>query len=1112
MTSTFDILIQKLDRFIRRYYLNQLIKGSLFFGAGLLILFILFVTIEYFGYLGTTERFVLFYAFIGYNLFIFIKYILIPFLGMIRIGRKITPEQAASIIGKHYKNELNDKITNVLQLKKFLSANPENMALILAGIDQKTRKINPIPFHLALPLKSNLRLVPYFVIPMLLLLGLYYLQPAFILEPATRIVQYETYFERPTPFNIYIVSEKTGYKNEDLEIIIQADGHVLPSEASLQINQASYRMIPQRSGLFNYTLRNLQGDIEFFVNAGGYVFGPFHVNVYEKPAFNHFHINVTYPEYTGLVEDSFSNMGDLSVLHASDIEYTFFTNAHSEIIFVKEGEEIEAEKIREGMHVLTIKAEESFAYTVYAHNEEHGKGDSLRYFVNVQPDAYPRIAVEEHRDDVLLAHLFYRGNIEDDFGFTALYFNYRAMDQRQISRGEDVSFMQETVEIDPYLRNQSFYHHFDLRSIYIQPGETIEIYFEVYDNDEIRGPKSSKSRMFTYYIPTEDEILAERRRTEERIEEGLSEGLGEIQQARDQLEELRKQLLDTDRVGWEQREILQELLDKKDEMEDMIRDLSDQKRETDTRTEQFKESNERIKEKQEELQRLFDEVLTDELKELFDKIREELDNLSRDDVYEMLEQMEFEMQDLELQMDRALEMFRQFAMERLLEESIDRLEQLAEELQALEEETREGDRGSDELSEDQERINEAFDKISEMMEEFRETNEKLQRPRPIEDTSGDEQDISQELQEALEQLQQDSKQNAAPMQQNAGQKMQELSQNLKQMQEDMFSQQLAEDARAIRMILENLLRTSFAQEDLMLETRQANVNDPRFPEMLREQRKIQSDLQMIEDSLIALSKRQMAIQSFVNREIAEIHLQLRHGIEQMINRRRHQTASRQQLAMTHINNLALLLNESLQDMQQQMAMGEGMGDDMQQGGEGGMSFQDLRQMQEQLNELLQQLQQGEQPMPGETGEGGMSLSEQMARMAAEQEAIRNKLKEITDDMRNQGMEVGQDLDQLQRDMERSELDMLRKQLSRQTMMRQEEILTRLLEHERAELIREQEERREGTTAKEWDLSNPEDFFEYNRIREREVEMLRSLPPGLRPFYRSLVEKYFLHVE
>ena len=1110
MPDTFNILLEKLDRFIRRYYLNQLIKGSIFFGAGLLILFILFITIEYFGYLSSNVRFVLFYGFLLFNLAILIKFVVLPLMGMMRIGRKISEEQAAKLIGKYYRTELNDKITNVLQLKKFLNQNPENAELILAGIEQKAAVINPIPFQNAIPLRGNLRLVPYFIVPVLFTTLFYILQPAFIIEPVTRIVQYETQFERPTPFVFTIQENLAAFRNEDLTITAEARGTVLPAAANIRVKSNSFRMLQNRAGEFSYTFRNLQNDLEFFIEAQGFLFGPYMINVFEKPSFNHFHITVDYPEYTGLSDDSFTNMGDLSVIQGSNINYTFYTNQNSTIKFLMNDEIVESQTERDGLHTLSVVADQSFEYNVYAYNETHGYGDSLKYYVNVQRDAFPRIAVEEHRDDVLLAHLFYRGTIEDDFGFTGLYFNYRVMDQFQVRRGEDLPFINEAVEIDPYLRNQGFMHYFDLRSIYIQPGETVELYFEVFDNDAIRGPKSSRSQLFTYYIPTEEEILTERRQTEEKIEEGLSDGLGEVQNARDQLEELRKQLLDSDRVGWEQREMLQELLEKQEMMEQSLQDLSDMKKESDTKSEQFMESNERIKEKQEELQKLFDEVLSDELKELFDKIREELDNLSRDDVYEMLDQMDFEFRDLEHQMDRALEMFRQFAMERLLEESINRLEQLAEQQEQILEETL-GDGDLDELSEEQESISDAFDKIQEMMEEFRDLNEKLQRPQPIDDTSDSEQDIADDLKDALEQLQDQNKQDAAPSQQDAGQKMRSLSESLQEMQQSLFEQQLAEDAAAIRMILENLLRSSFAQEELLIETRQANVNDPRFLEMLREQRKIQSDMQMIEDSLIALSKRQMAIQSFVNREVAEIQMQMSQGIENMINRRRHQAASRQQLVMTHINNLALLLNESLQDMQQQMAMGDGMGEDSQPG-EGGSSFQDLRQMQEQLNEMLQQLQDGQQPMPGETGEGGMSLSEQMARMAAEQEAIRNKLKELTDDMRNQGMEVGEEFDQLQRDMERSELDMLRKQLSRQTIIRQEQILTRLLEHERAELQREQEDRREGTTAKDYEISNPEDFFEYNRIREREVEMLRSLPPGLRPFYRSFVEKYFLQMQ
>lgn len=1112
MSSSFDILLNKLDRFIRRYYLNQLIKGSLFFGAGLVTLFILFIIFEHFGYLGTDVRFLLFYGFLFFNLFIFIKYVLIPLLGMLRIGRKIGPEQAAKIIGKHYRTELNDKITNVLQLKEYLKENPKNTALIMAGIEQKTTQIIPLPFRRAIPLKGNLRLVPYFIVPLLFVAIFYLVQPAFIIEPASRIVQYDTHFERPRPFDIKVISDPIAFRHEDVEIKIEARGQLIPASANISLNGGNFRMTEERTGIFSRTVRNVQDNLHFFIEAQGFNFGPFTINVFEKPSISHFHIEVEYPAYTGLSADSYSNMGDLSAIRASRIKYTFYTKGDSEILFMIDDEELPSQQLRRGVYQVETIAEKSFEYKVYALNKEHGKGDSLRYFVNVQADAYPRIAVEEHRDDVLLAHLFYRGTIEDDFGFTKLYFKYRTMDQRQINRGENVPFFKEVVEIDPNLRNQTFYHHFDLQTIYVQPGETVEIYFEVFDNDMISGPKSSRSQLFTYYIPTEDEILAEQRATEERVEQGLSDGIGEVQQARDQIEDLRKQLLDSERIGWEQREMLQELLDKRDQMEEKIKELSEEHKDTGTRSEQFRESNERLKEKQEELQQLFEEVLTDELKELFDKIREELDNLSRDQVYEMLEQMEFEFRDLEFQMDRTLEMFRQFAMERLLQESIDQLNYLAEKQEELKEEALNADETeADELASEQDEINKAFERVQEMLEEFRETNEKLQRPKDLMETGDMEDDILQDLQEALEQLQMQNMDMAAPSQQDAGEKMKGLSEMLINMQQDLFQQQLAEDARAIRMLLENLLRSSFSQEDLMEETRQANVNDPRYLEMIREQRKIQSDLQMIEDSLVSLSKRQAAIKPFVNREIAEIHMQMDQGINLLINRRRHQAATRQQLIMTHINNLALMLNESLQDVQQQMGMGQGMGDDSQNGG-GAPSFQDLSEMQKMLNEMLQQIQDGQQPMPGETGEPGMSMSEQMARMAAEQEAIRNQLKQLTDEMRNQGREVGEELDQLQRDMERSELEMLRKELSTRTIMRQEQILTRLLEHHRAELQREQEARREGTTAKEYDLSNPEDFFEYNRIREREVDMLRSLPPGLRPFYRSLVEQYFLHVD
>ncbi|MFN2394819.1 MAG: hypothetical protein ABR597_03930, partial [Bacteroidales bacterium] len=416
---------------------------------------------------------------------------------------------------------------------------------------------------------------------------------------------------------------------------------------------------------------------------------------------------------------------------------------------------------------------------------------------------------------------------------------------------------------------------------------------------------------------------------------------------------------------------------------------------------------------------------------------------------------------------------------------------------------------SESSADEQKDLNEEFENISDLIDEMMEKNEELERPNPLDDTSPLQDDIKDFMEQALEQLMNNSNGPAQQNQKDASQGMQELGNSLQAMQAAMQQQNLAEDIRTIREILDNLVRTSLTQEDLMLEIKEANVRDPRFVDLIQDQRKISTDLKMIQDSLNALAKRQIQIESFVTREIAQINMNIDQAIEHLINRRKHSSASRQQFVMTHVNNLALLLNESMQNMQMQMqAQGQGQGSQSSPGMSG---MPDLRQMQEQMNEMLEQMRQGHQPMQGESGKEGMSMSEQLARMAAEQEAIRNRLNEMAGELRKDGQDT-RELEQTMREMERTELDIVTNNISRQTQLRQQRILTRLLEHEKAQLEREKEERRVGETAKTYDLSNPEDFFEYNRIKNRGIEMLRSLPPGFKPHYKNLVELYFLNVE
>ncbi len=1109
MNDNFSILVGKLDKFIKKYYLNEIIKGFLIAIASAGLLFMVFVFLEYFGYFDGTVRAVLFYGFILFNVLILARYIIKPIAGLLKIGKRIDFEQAAIILGKFFKSDVDDKILNTLQLKKFLDDHPQKNDLIIASIEQRSRHLHPVPFTNAVNLRENVRYVPISLFVLTILSLGFILYPVLFREPASRIMLYGQEFERPAPFQVRMVSETTAIKNQPYVLKMKVEGDVVPDRLDLIVGEDAFKMTPVSRYDFEYEFRTFKEPLNFKIRAANFLFGPFEIEMQSKAVIKNFTIVASYPSYTNLPTEKFDNIGDIRIPEGTNLEWNVFTEDATIMGLSIDNEMDTFNRERHNEFNKIITALNNFEYAVVAYNSDNMKGDSLNYFINVIPDVYPTINVEEFQDSVMLSHLYFRGLIIDDYGFSDLNLRYRLITNEE-SENSNTPFELKDLDFDERKLNQEFYYHIDLNEYEISPGSSFEYYFEVSDNDAINGAKTSQTRIFSYSIPDHNELIAETIASDEEVKSGLNENKNEVDQIQKEIDELRKSMLESENISWEQQETLKNLLEKQKQAQESYEKLKEFTRQKQQRDQQFRKQDEELFEKQQELEQLFEEVLTDEMKELYDKIQDELEKLDREEVFEMLDQMEFEMEDYENRLERALELFKQLQVERMLNESIENLERVKEELDDLNEDVKE--EGLDDKKIDQQdNLNQEYEEISDLIDDMREKNEELSRPNDFEDTSDLQNEIGSDLNEALKNMQGGEAGESGKQQNNASDKMQELKNSLQAMQAAMQQQNLAEDIRTLREIMDNLIRSSVSQEKLMEDVRIVNIRDPKYVNLIQQQNKISSDLEMIKDSLTALAKRQIQIQSYVSREISLINLNITEAIDQLINRRKHTGISRQQFVMTHINNLALLLNESMENMQNQMQM--------QMSGEGGEpqkgtpspGFQDLREMQQQMNQMLEELRQGHQQKPGESGEQGMSMSEKLARMAAEQEKIRNSLNDISNQLRGDG-ENTKELEQLMREMERTELDIVSDNITRLTQMRQQRILTRLLEHEKAEMEREKEERRVGETANFYDLSNPEDFFEYNREKNRNLEMLQSLPPGFRPHYKSLVELYFLNVQ
>jgi hypothetical protein len=344
--------------------------------------------------------------------------------------------------------------------------------------------------------------------------------------------------------------------------------------------------------------------------------------------------------------------------------------------------------------------------------------------------------------------------------------------------------------------------------------------------------------------------------------------------------------------------------------------------------------------------------------------------------------------------------------------------------------------------------------------------------------------------------------------------MKEMKEQLQQALEKMQQEQQAESEENLKQILDNLLKLSFEQEDLINQLKNTKTSDPKYAQIARTQKKLLDQSKVIEDSILALSKRNPQISASVNKEILNIQKNINQSIQQLAEHNSALASVSMQKSLTSINNLALMLNESLESLQQQMknpSNKPGSGSCKKPGSGQGQkpssqpSKPKLSELQKQLNEQLKKLKEGQQKGQQNQGKIPGSMAEQLAKMAAQQEMLRQKLQELLNKLKQQGKNPGGDIASL---MEQTEKDIVNNKITEQTLMRQQEILTRLLESEKA--IREQEEdqKRESKEPKNYKLSNPNKNFEYNNIHFKEIEELLNSPLYLKPFYKEKTQSYF----
>jgi hypothetical protein len=1133
LTSSYKSLIEKLDEFIRKYYKNQLVRGFIYSTALLLLFFISVTVLEYYAHFNTLVRTLLFYSFVGASTFILSKYIAIPLSKLYKLGKIISYEEAASIIGRHF-TDVQDKLLNTLQLQQ-QSANYElqttNNELLAASIDQKIKELKPVQFTMAIDLSENRKYLKYAVIPVLLIAVILFSAPSIIKDGTKRLVKHTEHFEKEAPFQFVISNnDLKTVAQEDFELKVKLTGEEVPDNVYVEIEGNEFKLNKEDIINFSYLFKNVQKSTVFQLAADGFKSKEYELVALPKPVLLNFDIALAYPKYLHKNDEVIKNTGDLVIPAGTKVSWNFTTQNTNQVRMSFNDTSFALPPASENVFAYSARLLKDKVYAVTTANQFLKNKDSVSYTINVIPDAYPQITVQEKKDSTSNKRLFFRGEIKDDYGFNKLTFNYRFINENDSAKTDSykrLTMNSKDIAFSKTNNQDQFFHLWDMNELGISPGDQLEYYFEIWDNDGVTGSKSTRSAKMVFKAPTLKELQANTDKNNDKLKDDMEESLKEAKDIQKELADLQRKIAEKKNLTWEEKKRLQELLDKQKELQKKVEKIKNDNQQNNQQQNEYQQPDEKILEKQQQLQELFDKVMTPELQEKYNELQKLMEKLDKNKIQEALDKMKLDNKDVLKELDRNLEIFKQLEFEQKLQQSIEKLDQLAKKEEDLSKKTEEKNSNAEQQKEKQEELNKEFQELKQELKDLEKKNSELETPNKMENTEQQQQDIQQDMEKSSDELGKNDKKGGSKSQKSAAQKMQKMSKQMAQMKESMEQEAEGEDIDKLRGILENLLHLSFAQESLMGDLSKIKNTDPQVFKINQKQKKLQDDSKMIEDSLLALSKRVPQIKATVNREISAINMNMEKAVEEISeaptpsydgNNHKSEALSRQQFAMTSINNLALMLNESLQQMQDAASKpnnGPPGSKSCKKPGSGKPSASSLRKMQEQLNQQIQKLK-GEMEKngnkPNKQGQGGTGgMSQELAKMAAQQEAIRKEIQKMANELNKDG-KGGSGMNKITEKMEETETDLVNKMISQETIMRQQEILTRLLESEKAEKEREMDQKRQSNEAKNENFSNPDDFFEYNRAKQKETELLKTVSPSLTPFFKTKVNQYFTNFE
>ena len=1167
----FQSLLTRLHVTMRRINLAKLVYGFCLSVLILSVIWLFFSGLEML-WLPIWLRTSLFILFCLTLLGLSTVYIFLPLFKWLGWIKDEGVEAAAKKVGAKFP-QINDKLVNLLQLVagKRSDGNPQ---FLEHAIQSLSTQLSAYPIEKTADFNPAKKLSKWLLIPTLITGLLLILAPQSFLSATKRLASPGVKFLKPALFHLFTTQgDVKALRGSEVPLSAYAKGQRKPQNAQIEIAYEGEEVAEKhpikvnQQGFFDYTLKNIQRSQKYRFVSDDQMTDWYEVALIERPAVTGLRVNVDYPSYAKLASKSFENVGDVTGLPGTKVNLT------AQI----KGDEINDAQLQfeDGtMQPMTLYGGAAAANFTLTKNGSYrillqSKGglfneNATSYNLNVLPDDKPNIALFSPMSDKVLANDFKEKleiKVSDDYGLSKLRLFYR------IAKSEESTAQSSYKSVELPLqfakKSQDVNWMWDIAKstgLKFYAGDVLEYFVQVWDNNSYAGYQTAKSAVQTLKLPSDKPDYENLQDVADDTQNNLENLLQQNEQTDALFQELKRELRENrDANNWDNRQQIERIQNRKQEVETRLEDVREQFEEMQNRMEEEANFNPEQLRMMDELKRMTEELNTPEMMEALRKLEEAMQQMNRQEQEEAMEEYEAQEEQYQEQLERIKEMFERLKTQAELMQQVTKLQELAETQKTLQKEMQRAQQQGEERRQTMQRAQQQQQQAQQQMQqverEMRRIEERLeqQNQRNASEVEKLRQELErrnmpQRMQENKEQMQQNDPQEAQEQQEEMEQELQEMSQMMMQQQQQSQGQQNKANMKALRRMLDNVLTLSQEQENLANRGARLRGDNPALRAITRQQSELGTSLNMVADSLKKLARNAPQVSRKVQVETAKALADVRRSTQLLTDRQVQQAVGEQKSAMTHLNELALMLSEVMSQMQQQMGQGQGQGQSR------GQMMQMLRQMQGQQQGMGQQIQQmlnqqhgqrlqqggrqgeqggqGEQGRQGgqgrqgeqggqrgqqqgengreggregENGEGGNGNS--LNQMRQRQEEMQRRIEEMSRNREIDG-NTQNALEEAARELEESQRNMNPEGLSRIQAQRQQNILVKLLEAERALQQQGKDKKREAEKPKQERFANPNAMPEQERQQSIFRDMLRSLERGYHPDFEALIRRYF----